>query len=153
MAQVLNIFHENQPEVKNMFYIMTPGTQMIAISDPNKTSFVGVSSNNEFFERFNQLPITLLTEAVNNRTRERNYFRLLSRLLSQEISENDFEKEIEENENLYVLASTIEPSRTQVALAYELSKDILSVDTPDDFLSLFSFSEEKTYKLLNDGKQ
>lgn len=153
MLQTLNVFSENQPDEQSVVLIKSGSTTIVAASGEVRTSFVGVSPNNEFFHRFNDTPISLLTIAVNNRTRERNYFRLYSQYLNQEISEEEFEHEIERNENLYVLDCSKNPTRNEFETAYLLAKDIIGVENTDDFLSLFSFSEDQTHKLLADGNE
>lgn len=47
--------------------------------------------------------IESLTRAVNNRTRERNYFRLYSEMLDGTISDEEFDRQIEDHEDLYVV--------------------------------------------------
>ena len=150
MGQSLNLYFQNQPIVQNITYIKI-GSGEVQITDPQPlTEFAGASYN---IGVLYPMSLDLLRTAVNNRTRERNYFRLLSQYLSEEISADDFDREIEENEDLYVLNCSRRPSRAQFEMACFLSNGLLGVDSPDDFFSLFSFSEEKTFKLLNDGKE
>lgn len=148
MQQTINKIVETQSAPGNFYYLKTDGVAMIAASNETFTSFVGVANNEDFNRSFNEEPIDLLIQAVNNRTRERNYFRLLTKYLEQEICDEEFEKEIEENENLYVVDTSINPTDSQLRNAANLSKRIIGIDSPDDFMSLFSFSEYGTVKLL-----
>ena len=152
MMQTINFFNENQDDVRKIMVIHNGGTQVLAVQDAAQTRFVGVSANHDFYNPLNETPINLLKTAVNNRTRERNYFRLLTQFLNGDISEAEFEKEIEDNEDRYVLDCSHEPSLSQFEMACFLSSGILDVESADDFLSLFSFSEEKSFKLLNNGE-
>ena len=70
--------------------------KMVSMSDGIHTAFVGVADNKAVnmvtsMDRMSQL----LIRAVNNRTRERNYFKLCNQLLDKEITDEEFEKEIE----------------------------------------------------------
>ena len=90
----------------------------------------------------------LLIRAVNNRTRERNYFKKLVDLFQNEITEEEFDKEIEENENEYVITTNEIPTREDLALACEISKHIKDVEDVDDLSALFSFNQESMIKEL-----
>ncbi len=90
----------------------------------------------------------LLIRAVNNRTRERNYFKKLVALFQDEITEEEFDKEIEENENEYVITTNEIPTREDLALACEISKHIKDVKGVDDLSALFSFNPESMIKEL-----
>ena len=148
MEQSLSLYFQNQQLNQSLLYIKVGAGEVEVSKGQPLTGFVGISSNFDFLS----MPVDLLRTAVNNRTRERNYFRLLSQYLSEELSADDFDKEIEQNEDKYVLCCDCEPTRAQFMMACYLSKGLLDVDSSDDFLSLFSFSEEKTFKLLTDGK-
>lgn len=151
MQNTPNIYSENKPDGQNVMFIQAGGTRIVASTSQTETRFIGISPNHEFFSTFNDTPISLLTTAINNRTRERNYFRLLSQYLSQEISEEDFEKEIDAHEDLYVVDCSTEPTYDQFETACLLAKKIIGIESQDDFMSLFSFSEEKSHKLLTNG--
>lgn len=88
--------------------------------------------------------VDLLTRAVNNRTRQRNYFRLQNNLLEGLISEDDFYKEIEEKEDDYVIEEMEAPSPERLRHALILSQGIKDVLNSEDLSSLFSFSSEAT---------
>lgn len=88
----------------------------------------------------------LLIKAVNNRTRERNYFKKLVELFQGEVTEEEFDKAIEENEDDYVITADVTPSREDLMLACEAAKQIKDVRDLDDFAALFSFNPESTIK-------
>lgn len=69
----------------------------------------------------------LLMRAVNNRTRERNYFRLYSSLLQGYISEEQFDKEIETKEDDYVISENMDADLTDINMALCLSEKIKDV--------------------------
>ena len=88
--------------------------------------------------------VDLLTRAVNNRTRQRNYFRLQNNLLEGLITEDDFYKEIEEKEDDYVVEEIEAPTPERLRHALILSQGIKDVQNSEDLSSLFSFSSEAT---------
>ncbi len=90
----------------------------------------------------------LLIRAVNNRTRERNYFKKLVELFQDEISEEEFDKEIEENENEYVITTDEIPTHEDLVLACEIARRIKDVNDYDDLSALFSFNQESMIKEL-----
>ena len=90
----------------------------------------------------------LLIRAVNNRTRERNYFKKLVEFFQDEITEEEFDKEIEENENEYVITTNEIPTREDLVLACEVSNHIRDVKGVDDLSALFSFNQESMIKEL-----
>ena len=115
------------------------------------THFAGVgptASIQGFFTRIVHVDrlSELLIRAVNNRTRERNYFKKLVEFFQDEITEEEFDKEIEENENEYVITTNEFPTREDLALACEVSKYIKDVKDVDDFSALFSFNQESMIK-------
>lgn len=82
----------------------------------------------------------LLLKAINNRTRERNYANLCLSLSEGSISEEEFEEEIMNNESRYVISFQEENSPEEILIASQLTKDVLDVDSEDDFRELFSIS-------------
>lgn len=135
-------------EPSKYFYLKSNGIEVSAVSNGTQTAFTGIADNDVFKKTFNDDQTQLLLKAVNNRTRERNYFRLYSQFLDNEITAEEFEKEIDDHEHLYVVDTSDSPSEVELSTASKLAKHILSVDSLDDFFSLFSFSEEKAVKLL-----
>lgn len=89
----------------------------------------------------------LLIRAINNRTRERNYANICLRLAEGEISEDEFEEEIMNNEDRYVISFDDETSEEEIIVASRLTKDVLDVDTEDDFKELFSISSASLMNL------
>ena len=117
-----------------------------------KTVFSGSAMNNTFKEIFNgglnQKVCEFLFRAINNRTIERNYFRLYSDFLSGTISEQNFQQEIEDNESDYVIENNITPTIEDIRLALQLSEHIKDVQSSEDISSLFSFNSIEIDKLL-----
>ncbi|WP_195552971.1 hypothetical protein [Bacteroides eggerthii] len=109
----------------------------------NGDSFINQITGKSFENIYN-----FLIKAVNNRTVERDYFRLYSELASGMISEEEFEKEIDENEDNYVIQNNIIPSKEDLQLALNIARDIKEVDTSEDLSSLFSFNSIEIEKLL-----
>lgn len=133
--------------------VTTNDGRLLAVEDNNGNNFfVGVSEGSGVFRRIVGTDYAelkeLLTRAVNNRTRQRNYFRLYSQMLDKEISEDDFYKLIEENEDKYVVEEIENPSEDKLRHALELSRDILDVDNSEDLATLFSFNGDDTDRQL-----
>lgn len=117
-------------------------------SDNDNVFFAGISQGSSVINRmvganYAEM-IELLTRAVNNRTRQRNYFRLQNNLLEGIISEDDFYKEIEEKEDEYVVEEKESPSLERLRHAIILSQGIKDVQNSEDLSTLFSFSSEAT---------
>ena len=93
--------------------------------------------------------LSLLVSAFNNRTRERNYFKAYSELLSGECSEEQFEHEIESNEDDYVVPAGQKMSDIDIKLAMTLVSKLKGVETMDDFMSMFSIDSESIEKCLS----
>ena len=85
--------------------------------------------------------------AINNRTRERNYANICLRLAYGEITEEEFEKEIMNNEDRYVISFDDQTPEEGIMIASRLTKNILDVDTEDDFRELFSISSASMLNL------
>ena len=111
-------------------------------TDGNYTAFAGVAKNNTFnIERSVDRVGELLVRAVNNRTRERNFFRLYADMLEQNITEEEYSRQLEECQDEYVLPLPVEADMTDIETAVQLSRHIKGVESMDDFQSLFSFSD------------
>ncbi len=124
--------------------------KVAAISDGVRTAFVGVADNKSInivtsVNRMSQL----LIRAVNNRTRERNYFRLYSQLLEGEITEEDFDKEIDDNENEYVVANNETADKTDIEIALSVSPQLMDVKDVDDMTDIFSFDSRSIRKSIS----
>lgn len=90
----------------------------------------------------------LMTRAVNNRTRQRNFFQLQNSLLEGIINEEEFYKTIEENEDDYVIEEMEQPSVERIYNALLLSQKIKNVNNSEDFANLFSFDSIVTDRHL-----
>lgn len=93
--------------------------------------------------------VDLLLKAVNNRTIERNYFRLYGELADGTITEEEFNREIEENESEYVLVGDEEPNEQTLRMALILSQRIKDVKDTEDLSSLFSINSAKLDSYIN----
>lgn len=80
----------------------------------------------------------MLLRAINNRTRERNYANICLQLAEGQITEEEFENEIANNENRYVISFAEHTSPEEIKVAALLANEVLDVDTEDDFRELFS---------------
>ena len=61
--------------------------------------------------------LDIMAVAINNRTRERNYFKLYSSLLENKISDEEFDRLIDENPDMYVQESYRDFSPLEIAVA------------------------------------
>ena len=124
---------------------------MVAVDAGSQTAFMGFADKESIniittIDRMSQL----LIRAVNNRTRERNYFRLCNQLLEKEISDEEFDKEIEEHEDEYVVTNNEEASLEDIRTAVYLSKSLKDVNDVDDMADLFSFSSKSIRESLQE---
>lgn len=140
---------------------MKDGT-FVALQQPDGSGnvvFSGVSEGMSVINRMigtdYRVMLDLMTRAVNNRTRQRNYFQLQSSMLEGLISEDEFYKRIEENEDDYVVEEMEQPSLERVYDALFLSQNIKDVNNSEDFATLFSFdsfsTDKELEKLENNG--
>lgn len=127
------------------------GNSVIAIQDNNKdrVTFAGVANKARFFsistaDRLKEL----MTRAINNRTRERNYFKLYCDMLGGNITEDEFDQEIEQNEDKYIIKQDCDASTEDIEVALEVSPSIMDVKSPDDMAEIFSFSEKSMQKSI-----
>lgn len=127
------------------------GSSVIAIQDNNRdrVTFAGVANKARFFsistaDRLKEL----MTRAINNRTRERNYFKLYCDMLGGNITEDEFDKEIEQNEDKYIIKQDCDASIEDIEVALEVSPSIMDVKSPDDMAEIFSFSEKSMQKSI-----
>lgn len=134
----------------------TYDTQVTSVESPGmpQVFFFGVSESSSFTEYFTGEKMSrvfnLLIKAVNNRTIERDYFKLYCEMLMGNISEEQFEKELDDNESAYVVDCEETPSVQDLKLAVHLSNYIKDVKTSEDLSSLFSFNVNKIEKLLSE---
>lgn len=127
------------------------GSSVIAIQDNNKdrVAFAGIANKARFFnistaDRLKEL----MTRAINNRTRERNYFKLYCDMLGGNITEDEFDREIEQNEDKYIIKQDCDASIEDIEVALEVSPSIMDVKSPDDMAEIFSFSEKSMQKSI-----
>lgn len=125
------------------------GYRMLVSQDDTKTGFIGEIDNRILPKVIDVLTGTrekLLVDAVNNRTRERNYYQLYSKLLENQISDDDFDREIDENPDEYVVPIDKNPSESDFYQAMQLSEHLKGTDTIGDIESLFSFKDTEVLK-------
>lgn len=117
-----------------------------------QTAFCGLSQNNAIFDRLmgqrSERIYEMLIQAVNNRTVERDYFKLYCDLLDGVINDEEYDKIIESNPDKYVLSSDIVPTKDDLCLALDLVKKIHGVENSEDLASLFSYNSISVDKLL-----
>ncbi len=122
---------------------------VVSVSNERVTTFAGVVRNEVFFvDGITDNIKELLMTAVNNRTRERNYFKKYVELLEGTISDEDFDKAIEDNEDDYVIQEDKEPTLEDVRCVLEMAPELKDVDSVEDLASLFSFKPNSMQKCL-----
>ena len=122
-------------------------TQYVAVCKENETYFAGHTTKGilsswimgEIPQRF----IDLVVNAINNRTRERNFSRLGEQLASGEITEEEYERALDENEDDYVIKCDVKPSEMDIKMAASLAPKIMDLEDTDDLAVLFSFDESE----------
>ena len=90
--------------------------------------------------------IDIMAIAINNRTRERNYFKLYSSLLENKISDEEFDRLIDENPDMYVQESYRDFSPLEIAVARKASEKIMDIEDLSDMAALFSISDRSIHK-------
>lgn len=125
------------------------GSSVIAIQDKGRVTFASVANKARFFsistaDRLKEL----MTRAINNRTRERNYFKLYCDMLDGNITEDEFGREIEQNEDKYIIKQDCDASVEDIEVALEVCPSIMDVKSPDDMAEIFSFSEKSMQKSI-----
>lgn len=128
--------------------------QMAYVADNEVTRFAGIAKTEFFFRPMvPSKEVDLLVRGFNNRTRERNYFKLYCQLLNNEITDDEFDKEIEENEEFYVVDAGDSVLPEEVCAAVCLTDRLIGIETTDDFTSAFGIDDDsiKNYvKLIGD---
>lgn len=92
--------------------------------------------------------LDIMSVAVNNRTRERNYFKLYSQLLENKISDEEFDRLIDENPDEYVQEPYRHFGPLELEIARRASENIMDVDDVSDMATLFSISNESIQKCI-----
>lgn len=130
--------------------IDTNSIKIVAVSNDRHTRFAGVIENgtiNIVSTESNRLN-ELLVRAVNNRTRERNYFKKYCELLDGELTDDEFDNEIEQNGDDYVVPAGKDADIRDIELAMQVVPQLKGIKTTDDFTALFSFSDDSIQKCI-----
>lgn len=147
-------------ESSSTFYM---GTKMVAsytsvyMNSDIKIHKATIAAQGDSFEKallnsgFVEEAIDLLLKAVDNRTKERDYFRLYCDLLDKSITDEQFDTIINTQTDEYVVKEDIEPDLRRLQVALELSKRIRNTNSVEDLASLFSFDSSKIKSLVNNG--
>lgn len=145
----------SQQDNENTSYqirVLSNSLELNVIRTEVETEFSGKVKNDILMELFSsQVPVSILNlaiTAINNRTRERNFARLIGQLSMGIISEEEFDKEIKDNAEKYVVKCNIKPSPIEISNALKLSKEIIDVDDTNDFSVLYSFDESQINSVL-----
>lgn len=141
MSNTTTIYTICQPDGSSVVAVQEDNRDRIVITGTvNKAMFFNISTADRLKE--------LMTRAINNRTRERNYFKLYCDMLDGSITEEEFDKEIEENEDRYVIKQNQDASVEDMEVALEVSPLLMDVKSPDDMAEVFSFSEKSMQKCI-----
>lgn len=139
------------------YYVYTSNAgKCVAIQNSEDITVYGKFKNsssiwNVFSGELHERYIRLAIEAINNRTRERNFARLNNNLAIGLITEEEFDQELNEHEDQYVIKCNKIPSEFDLKASLQLCKEIMDVNDTDEMSMLFSFDEStlKPY-LLNE---
>ena len=133
--------------------VISEGLKITAVTDGNVTAFAGVANNNVLnIEQSMDRERELLLRAVNNRTRERNFFRLYADLLENVITEEEYNRQLEEHEDDFVQPLPVDASTSDIETAVRLSEHIKDIKSMDDFQSLFSFNDVSIHRAITSQK-
>lgn len=142
----------NSESGKASAVVVNENLQMAYVKSNDVTWFAGTAKTEYFFRPMVSAKVLdLLIKGFNNRTRERNYFKLYCQLLSNEITDDEFDKEIEEKEDKYVVDVPGTVSPEDVCTAVCLSDRLMDIKTTEDFTSVFGIDDnsiEKYIKLI-----
>lgn len=120
-------------------------TQYVAVCQQDDTYFAGHTTkavlSSWIMGEIPQRLVDLAVKAINNRTRERNFSRLGEQLALGEISEEEYDRVLEEQEDDYVIRCDVKPSETDIKMAVSLASQVMDVEDTDDLAVLFSFDE------------
>ena len=141
MSDTKTIYVNIQPDGNPIIAVQHGDSETLAIAGLiEKPRFFNIDST----ERLKKI----LTRAVNNRTRERNYFKLYCEMLDGNISEEDFDKEIDEHEDKYIVSQNENATIEDIELALDVCPQLMDVKDPNDMAELFSFSEKSMLKSI-----
>lgn len=135
-------------------YGVSPSVMIMGVHNPkvNTGVFVGSYKGDSFTTILNSfIPenvLNLLVRAINNRTVERNYFRLYSQFLEGNLTEEAFDKEIELHEEDFVITTENKPQVEDMRAILRFADKIKDLNSSSDLSLLFSFDPEETDRLL-----
>lgn len=112
-----------------------------------KTTSVSIIIEEELNIDLEERILQIMSIAVNNRTRERNYFKLYSRLLENKLSEDDFDRIIDENPDEFVQQEYKDYDSLDLAIARKASDKLMDVDDLSDMATLFSISNNSIKRI------
>lgn len=149
---IINPTSDSGENAYTMVQYISHDTQYIALKKENEVYFNGHTSysvlmdflSGDTYRRFRELAIT----AINNRTRERNFARLNEMLSLGEISDETYDKIIDDNEDDYVVKCDIKPTEQDLKMVSTLLPDLKDVVDTDDLAVLFSFDESEVRKFI-----
>ena len=135
-------------------YGVSPSVMIMGVHNPkvNTGVFVGSYKGDSFTTILNSfIPenvLNLLVRAINNRTVERNYFRLYSQLLEGNLTEEAFDKEIKLHEDDYVITTENKPQIEEMRTILRIADRIKDLNNSSDLSLLFSFDPDETDRVL-----
>lgn len=134
----------------NTIIVENDDINMAFVKMDDYTVFAGIADNRFVNRLSHQLDLNskLLIRAVNNRTRERNYFRLYNQLLEKEITDEEFDAEIAANSDDYVVCNNEDADKNDIVAALALCPYLKDVNDVDNMADVFSFSYESIRKSL-----
>lgn len=142
---VIDSPHSAAGDALSVFEYNGAGTQYFAICREGNTVFAGHTTDSALtgwvMGEIPQRLLELAANAINNRTRERNFFRLSEQLSSGEITEDEYDLELDEREDEYVIKCNVKPSMLDLKIAASLAPRLMDVEDTDDLSVLFSFDE------------
>ncbi len=132
-------------QVTCVYYSSKDG-QYFAMRDDEETTVIGRFKNHSSVWNFfsDELPkrvFGLAIKAINNRTRERNFARLNNNLSMGIISEAEYDEELTNNEDKYVVKCDNKPTEFEIKASLQIASEVIDVEDTDDLSVLFSFDE------------
>ena len=143
-------YQEQDTSISRRFCICSEKLEMVvAECSDDSCLFCGKVESSSFISRLiNGIDddlFSMLCHAIDNRTIERNYFKLLSDFLDGLITEEEFDAELLAHEDSYVVSTDIKPSLEQVEKAlYIVEKLKHKIDNSSELSTLFSFNPTLT---------
>lgn len=140
-------------EAGSSFYYVDAETQYVALRGKDDMYFAGKTSNYILQHWIDgSIPkrvMDLVATAINNRTRERNFAQLNEQLSNGEITEQEYDKTLEEHSDEYIIQCNSKPSELDIRFATQLAPDLMGVNDTDDLAVLFSFDENEIRKYIS----